>query len=701
MIEKLVSDLPEVYQPIHGHPELSGQVSRSCFDRLEHVIRIHDALQRLLGRPLKVLDLGCAQGYFSFNLAERGAIVYGVNFLDKNVAVCNALAQENPALQVGFETGRVEEAIARLEPVQYDLVLGLSVFHHIVYEKGVDVVRAMLEHAAAQSGALVVELALREEPLYWAPAQPEDPRALLESIAFVHEIARHGTHLADISRPLFVASSRYWILEDQASRFDSWSLDPHGLAQGTHQASRRYFFSADRILKLYRFDHPRGEHNKTEFTKEVRFLQKPPPAFSAPALIAFGERETDAWFAMQRLSGRLLLDLLREGAKVDSRAVLLAVLKQLVALEAAGLYHDDVRTWNVLVAEDGTTHLIDYGSISSEARDCAWPGNPFLSFFIFVREVATGVVDDPDPLRTVTISPYGLPQPYRSWATSLWFRSLNEWSFRLMYQTLLETPTEMVEEPVLENNSAWMKAIEEAIQAQKLFVNHIRQRVDTESLEVRAATAEAESRTAVAEARAATAEAESRTAVAEARAATAEAESRTAVAEARAATAEAESRTAVAEVRAATAEAALETASKELHDVHQANHHHWLLAEARHQQLQALLGSTSWAVTAPLRSASSALRGLTPKALRLRARIFLQHAALYVGRRPRLKNAALKLLNHFPRLKSRLFQVVTGIRAQPAQAQNMPTDLAHISPRARQIYADLETAIERRQKENN
>jgi O-antigen chain-terminating bifunctional methyltransferase/kinase len=559
MIEKLVSDLPEVYQPIHGHPELSGRVSRSCFDRLEHITRIHDALQRLLGRPLKVLDLGCAQGYFSFNLAERGAIVHGVDFLDKNVAVCNSLAQENPALQVGFETGRVEETIARLEPGQYDLVLGLSVFHHIVYEKGADVVRAMLEHAAAQSGALVVELALREEPLYWAPAQPEDPRALLESIAFVHEIARHGTHLAAISRPLFVASSRYWILEDQASRFDSWSLDPHGLAQGTHQASRRYFFSVDRILKFYRFDHPRGEHNKTEFTKEVRFLQKPPPAFSAPALIAFSERETDAWLAMQRLPGRLLLDLLREGAKVDSRTVLLAVLKQLAGLEAAGLYHDDVRTWNVLVAEDGTTHLIDYGSISSKARDCAWPGNPFLSFFIFVREVATGVVDNSDPLRTVTISPYGLPQPYRSWATFLWRRPLTEWSFRLMYQTLLETPTEMVEEPALEPNSAWMNAIEEAIQAQKLFANHIRQRVDAQSLEVRAtkaearaATAEAESRAAVAEARAATAEAESRAAVAEARAATAEAESRAAVAEARAATAEAESRAAVAEARAAT-----------------------------------------------------------------------------------------------------------------------------------------------------
>jgi len=100
-----------------------------------------------------------------------------------------------------------------------------------------------------------------------------------------------------------------------------------------------------------------------------------------------------------------------------------------------------------------------------------------------------------------------------------------------------------------------------------------------------------------------------------------------------------------------------------------------------------------------LRSASSALRGLTPNALKPRAKVFLQHAALYVGRRPRLKNAALKALNRFPCLKSRLFQVITGLRAQPVQPQNVPADIAHLTPRARQIHADLKAAIERRQKE--
>lgn len=474
MMEQLVAGLPEVYQPIYSHPELSGQVSRSSADRLVHIARIHDALQHLLGRPLKVLDLGCAQGYFSFKLAERGAQVHGVDFLDKNIAVCNALAQENPSLTVSFETGRIEDSIAALVAEQYDLVLGLSVFHHIVHDKGVSAVKAMLDHAAVQCGALVVELALREEPLYWAAAQPEDPRSLLDGIAFAHELARHETHLAPIPRPLFVASNRYWLLEDQVERFDSWSSDSHALAQNTHQGSRRYFFSAKRVLKTYMFDHPRGECNKAEFERELKFLQLPPSTLNVPKMMLFGENDKLGWLVMERFSGRLLLDLLREGAPVDSRAVLLAVLKQLAVFEGAGLYHDDVRTWNVIVAEDGTPHLIDYGSIGSRAQDCVWPHNLFLSFLIFLREVVTGVVDDPDPLRTIAISPFGLPPPYRAWVTQLWRRPLEQWSFKLMHETLTELPVMEDGEPQMQPEEAWMGAMEEAVQVQKRVGNHLK-----------------------------------------------------------------------------------------------------------------------------------------------------------------------------------------------------------------------------------
>lgn len=480
MMKKLVDDLPEVYQPIYSHPELSDQVSRPCQDRLEWILGVHDALARLLERPLKVLDLGCAQGYFSCCLAEQGAEVLGIDYFDKNIAVCRALAEEHPQLALRFEVARLEEVIARLETGQYDLVLGLSVFHHIAHEKGIDTVKGLFERLAATCGALIVELALREEPLYWAAAQAQEPREQLDAIAFVHELARHPTHLSGISRPLYVASNQYWILDGEAERFHSWSTEPHALAHGVHQGSRRYYFSHSLVLKFYRFDHPGGTHNRPEFTKEIAFLEQPPAGFRVYDMRLSGSNSSEGWIVMQRLPGCLLLDLLREDVAFDRHAVLIAVLEQLAVLESAGLYHNDVRTWNVLVSEEGETHLIDYGAISPNMEDVVWPFNPLLAFFIFVREVATGVIDDPDPLRTIAISPFGLPQPYRAWASRLWYRPLAEWSFETMRAELAAISEETEDVPPVGAIEAWIRAVEEAIQRQKYFAQHIRHQANAD-----------------------------------------------------------------------------------------------------------------------------------------------------------------------------------------------------------------------------
>lgn len=672
MIDKLVAGLPEVYQPIYGHPALSTQVSRSCADRLEHIGRTHDMLQRLLGRPLKVLDLGCAQGYFSINLAARGAIVHGVDFLDKNIAVCSALALENPDLQISFETARVEDVIAKLEPNQFDLVLGLSVFHHIAHEHGADAVKAMLELVALRSGALMVELALREEPLYWAPSQPEEPGALLENIAFSHKIANHITHLAPIARPLFVASNRYWIFADHIDKFESWSSDPHALAKGIHQGTRRYFFNSNAVLKLYRFGHP-GEYNKIDFQSEIHFLQKTPPNFPAPRLIAFDTCDEGAWLLMQRLPGRLLLDMFREGISVDSRSILLGVLKQLATLEAVGLYHNDVRAWNILITEEGATYLIDYGSISNKPEDCTWPLNIFLSFLIFVREVVTRVVDDPEPLRMIAISPYRLPQPYRAWATLWWSRPLTEWSFRLLYQSMLEAPVGELEIPLQQPIEAWMKAVEEALQTQAQFTHHLAvQHADN----IRQAAAKVQA-----------AAVETHAAEAKAQAAAAE-------------THAAEARAQAAEIKAQQANTkSLQSES----DMQQAK-----------AQYIALLGSWSWRITAPARLTADLLlhskrtlrdagNSTIHRAINTLQRP-LSHAMRAILLRPQLGYRINKLLMRYPALHQQLLEVARkqGVLAHTAVHVTQMSTMQHhstygpagLTPRARQIYAELKAAID-------
>ena len=156
---------------------------------------------------------------------------------------------------------------------------------------------------------------------------------------------------------------------------------------------------------------------------------------------------------------------------------------------------------------------------------------------------------------------------------------------------------------------------------------------------------------------------------------------------------QAESRAQQAETKAQQAESKAEQAESKAAEAQR--HAHQI-----NVQLNAVYSSHSWRITAPLRWTVSALRGLSPSAMKAYAKTLLRHAARYVIARPRLRNAALALLDRLPSVKSRLSRILSGDATPQVAAAHVPTDLAHLTPRARQIYVDLKAAIEHRQKEN-
>lgn len=88
-LNTLVSELPEIYQTIFGHPEWDGDAARDCNQRLDLITEQYDNLSRALGRPLNVLDLGCAQGFFSLSLASKGATIVGIDS-SRKILTCAA-----------------------------------------------------------------------------------------------------------------------------------------------------------------------------------------------------------------------------------------------------------------------------------------------------------------------------------------------------------------------------------------------------------------------------------------------------------------------------------------------------------------------------------------------------------------------------------------------------------------------------------
>ncbi|MCF8820827.1 methyltransferase domain-containing protein [Xanthomonas campestris pv. campestris] len=436
-IGALVAALPEKYQPIFAHPELSDGSSRGCEDRLVLIRQCAQRLQHALGRPLRVLDLGCAQGFFSLNLAADGHTVHGVDFLDLNVNVCKALAAENPACAATFEHGTVEDVIDRLEHDECDLVLGLSVFHHLIHDKGILKVSALCRKLSETTSAGIYELALREEPLYWAPSLSQDPAELLSSYAFLRLLSQQQTHLSAVSRPLYFASSRFWYVDGAIGNFTSWSSESHAHGRGTHLQSRRYYFSEQSFVKKMTLGvGERAEINLQEFVNEVEFLGNPPESYPAPRLIASLNDSRDLFIARSMMNGRLLSQAIDDGAAYDADEIIAQILAQLVLLERAGLYHNDVRCWNILIAPEGRAVLIDYGAISATPFDCSWLDDLLLSFLITVKEILERKVVPSSPSREPALDFMTLPARYRNTFIGFFGQNRSPLTFALLQQCL-------------------------------------------------------------------------------------------------------------------------------------------------------------------------------------------------------------------------------------------------------------------------
>jgi O-antigen chain-terminating methyltransferase len=161
----------------------------------------------------------------------------------------------------------------------------------------------------------------------------------------------------------------------------------------------------------------------------------------------------------EHLEGALLIDLIAAGAPYDAGRVLRDVASELAALETVGLHHNDVRTWNVLIAPDGRARLIDYGAISRDDKDCGWPGNLFLSFLIFAHETISREVEDLYPFRAPKLNPDDLPEPYRGAFWRLFEKPEGEWRFEDLRDNLIASDAQ----PVRGNGLASaLKAMEEA-----------------------------------------------------------------------------------------------------------------------------------------------------------------------------------------------------------------------------------------------
>ncbi|MCR3755514.1 MAG: O-antigen chain terminator bifunctional methyltransferase/kinase WbdD [Sodalis sp. Psp] len=308
-LRQLVSELPEVYQIIYGHPEWQD-ASRNCYDRMDILSAIYDQLVAKLGPTPVGTGFRLCAGIFCFSLAEHSATVKRVDFLEQNIALCHALSNENPQLDVSLATNHVEDIIGSLEPSQYNLAMGLSVFYHIIYLHGVKQVQSWLIRLTCLHRSYNPGDRAARGTTIWAIATRRFER-IVAQVCFYHEVARFKTHLSTHLSPSVCDQQPLAATRGSCALLGKVRDWLYAATQGAYHGSWRYYFGICKVINFNVSDGPlleaENRRNKADTERRV-LLSVPPLSSTASELLEQGINDHEGWLLTGRFPGKLLQD---------------------------------------------------------------------------------------------------------------------------------------------------------------------------------------------------------------------------------------------------------------------------------------------------------------------------------------------------------------------------------------------------------
>lgn len=379
-----VNALPEFYQPIYAHPEWNDRPLRECEDRLPDIKKIYDALSEKLQRPLRVLDMGCAQGFFSFNLASWGAEVTGIDFRKQNIALGEVLAEENPDYKIKFIQGRIEEFLVNVKDGEYDLVLGLSVLHNISKFVGLEKVQNLMLELSSKVEAGIFEFALENVHNSYIPKNWRD---FLPGFTFIRRIS-YSTHRKGsyVKRPLCFASCKYCYFENTGlMKIDSIGYNVHPYLQKTDVM---HFICGNKFVKFFNL---KDESLYEKSQQEIEFLEHFGGHEGLPKLCELYKEEDDIgtrlFIVRDCLQGKTLKEKINQNEEFDRWNVIKQALQWMIFFERQGYYHGDIQTSNFIYSDDGKLYPIDYEEFRNKPVVLIYPYRPKLLFLMFINSV--------------------------------------------------------------------------------------------------------------------------------------------------------------------------------------------------------------------------------------------------------------------------------------------------------------------------
>jgi len=209
-LRRLVSSY-EPYQPVTLGKQSLAKGDRACTDRW---LVIAHVLQQTGSHSM--LDLGCAEGFFVQEAARQdGCIAIGVDADRRRLNVARSTASLNEVHRAGFIYAMVDADLLACLP-SFDVVLFLSVLHHVMYEHGVDYAAALMRAIHDRTNkCLIFDMGQSDETKHeWSnllpkmtPSPKEWIAAFLRDCGYttVTPIAETDAYKSQVRRQLFTA----------------------------------------------------------------------------------------------------------------------------------------------------------------------------------------------------------------------------------------------------------------------------------------------------------------------------------------------------------------------------------------------------------------------------------------------------------------------------------------------------------------
>ncbi len=353
----------EYYQPLYYKPLTRKKPQRLCVDRAE---AIAFSLKEY-GHGLRIVDFGSSLGYFEFYFAERGYLTTGYDSTKNNILIAKILQLLSPQRgNIQFKMETLDKKLtSSLSYRKYDVGFLFSILHHICHNQGLEVTQDILADLTQKIPILFIEFAIKGEGnFYWNSTLPEkiEDYFLKCHNVEIELIGYFPTHLSYTLRPLYKVTRKNITINKKTYPLSTQFYSAHAF---TDSYGRGYYVSQQLFIKEYLL---KDTWLKNAFAQETKILEALKSTPNVPKLIESTVHNTLGYIFMEYIQGDLLHKLILQNRSLDRIKVIKDLLKIVQAITEQGIYHNDLRLWNIILDQNKLS-LIDFSHADNEEKE--------------------------------------------------------------------------------------------------------------------------------------------------------------------------------------------------------------------------------------------------------------------------------------------------------------------------------------------